>query len=341
MTADRLLAIAEWCCGPEARARVFDPLIADWQQEWLAAQATSRRVRARVLASGGLAFALSLGHCALRELCSIPPRGTTRHAGALFGAGVAASLASQVGLALLAWSTLRPPRPVPDPLFIVMTLVTALPPSMALATLPMAALLPLTPGRIWQSFQVTMAAALLTFASVAWLIPKAQGPLSTLYLERVHERQLADDAAGRFTYPGSAMRALRPSTPEQRAAAARRGPHAMTLRELLHEQRARTWIGRSSTTAARIRQMWQLPVVGIAFGVMGIGLASLGRPDFVRAGVWWLVAGLLLVSCSEWYAGRMAIGQLWMIVIVFTGAGVSMLIRRAMTPAIGPTSPAQ
>jgi hypothetical protein len=53
MNTDRLLAIAEIMCGPDARQRVFDPLVADWEREWTDAHALSRT---RAVVSGGGAF---------------------------------------------------------------------------------------------------------------------------------------------------------------------------------------------------------------------------------------------------------------------------------------------
>ena len=58
MRADRLLAIAEMLCGAKARATVFEPLIADWQREWLCAGGPRRR--AGVLLNGSVAYATSL-----------------------------------------------------------------------------------------------------------------------------------------------------------------------------------------------------------------------------------------------------------------------------------------
>jgi hypothetical protein len=61
VTAQRLLAIAELVCGPEARRRVFEPLVADWQREWTDARSLTR---ARATVSGAAAFCWSLIKCA-------------------------------------------------------------------------------------------------------------------------------------------------------------------------------------------------------------------------------------------------------------------------------------
>jgi hypothetical protein len=58
MWAERLLIISSWVCGGDARRAVFEPLIADWQREWLSAR--RRRDRGRALLSGGLAFGISM-----------------------------------------------------------------------------------------------------------------------------------------------------------------------------------------------------------------------------------------------------------------------------------------
>jgi hypothetical protein len=61
MTAERLLAIAELLCGPEARRRVFEPLVADWAREYTDTRALSRT---RAVVSGAAAFCWSLLGCA-------------------------------------------------------------------------------------------------------------------------------------------------------------------------------------------------------------------------------------------------------------------------------------
>lgn len=54
-----LLGAAEVLCGAQTRDTVFEPLVADWQREWLAADTAA--ARARVMLRGGAAYALSLG----------------------------------------------------------------------------------------------------------------------------------------------------------------------------------------------------------------------------------------------------------------------------------------
>ncbi len=55
--AHQLLTIAERLCGPDARSRVFEPLVADWQHEWHAARGIRRVV---TCIAGVLAFVSAL-----------------------------------------------------------------------------------------------------------------------------------------------------------------------------------------------------------------------------------------------------------------------------------------
>ena len=55
--SERLLAASELLCGPDARLRVFEPLVADWQREW---HETSGLARIHCATAGLLAFNATL-----------------------------------------------------------------------------------------------------------------------------------------------------------------------------------------------------------------------------------------------------------------------------------------
>lgn len=61
----RLLRVAERLCGAEARDRVFEPLLADWQHEWGEARTPFSRVR--VTTAGGAAYLWSVARCLTLE----------------------------------------------------------------------------------------------------------------------------------------------------------------------------------------------------------------------------------------------------------------------------------
>lgn len=73
MTTDRLLAIAEWWCGADARARIFEPLVADWAARWRDALNASAVRRLRVIRNGGLPFVTPIGVSAAPQIVALPP----------------------------------------------------------------------------------------------------------------------------------------------------------------------------------------------------------------------------------------------------------------------------
>ena len=84
----RLLRWARDWFDPATVSGVFEPLVADWQQEWTGAASVSRIRTIRMWAAGAGAFWWTFGRCAMRELRVAPPaRGFTRGA-AIFAAAV-------------------------------------------------------------------------------------------------------------------------------------------------------------------------------------------------------------------------------------------------------------
>lgn len=69
----RLLDLAGMVCGDAARARVFEPLVADWQRELILARERGPLAVARATISGGTAFGGSVCRCALTSGVWIPP----------------------------------------------------------------------------------------------------------------------------------------------------------------------------------------------------------------------------------------------------------------------------
>jgi hypothetical protein len=124
--------------------------------------------------------------------------------------------------------------------------------------------------------------AMLT-AGVVWLRSpeNLNRYFSTFELyEGEYQRNLANDRAGRVSYPATAVRQLRgPSTIEQRRADFER------FAAWRAEQEAK----RPPLTWQRQLVRYQPAALAILFGVMGWTLAGLGPVSFTRGAAWWLL----------------------------------------------------
>ncbi len=207
----RLLSIAEWCCGDAARHSIFEPLAADWQRE----------------------LAERIGHHSVVDSC--PRRlgvrgndgglsGNWRECDATRDVGEATDrlllstvvlIAIQIGLNASVIS-----NDFPFEMRIWMALPMILPLAIPLAMLPLMMLLR-GPGQIGSGGAATMicAATLLTYVTTGWVTPQMQGDVRDALYEQLYRRDVANDQAGRVTsFPATAARQARPTTPEQRAA---------------------------------------------------------------------------------------------------------------------------
>ena len=61
------------------------------------------------------------------------------------------------------------------------------------------------------------ASGLLTIAVTGWLTPLMQGDIRDALYEAMYQRDVENDRAGRISYPATALREVRPTTPEERA----------------------------------------------------------------------------------------------------------------------------
>jgi hypothetical protein len=274
-----LLSFVELLCGADARGRVFEPLVADWQREWSHAPHSSA-ARMRIAVSGSAALAIALIACLVTGSFSMPR--------SAFIKGLLTLALSSLALIALQVAILSPQLNTTwiVELRIWMGLSRSLTFMIPLAILPTMML--------WRELGLSsrtamisvIGASVLTVLITGWLVPKTQGepPFSDYWQEAMHQRAVEQDRAARHTYPGSAVRALRPTTPEQRA-----------------EQR-RKWrtdpryiAAQASQTQARWNsRTFMMGALTVALGALGWALGALGRTRPVHAVAWWALTWLAL-----------------------------------------------
>ncbi len=105
--------------------------------------------------------------------------------------------------------------------------------------------------------------------------------------ERQYQHNLANDRAGRVTYPGTAVREARsPSTIEQRRAEYERFRARMAQQDVT--PRSASWQQRAS--------QFRAVALAVLFGVMGWTLAGLGPASFRRAAMWWALMYVAMLA---------------------------------------------
>lgn len=285
----RWLAIAEWLCGAHARHTVFEPLIADWQRQWHEAP-PSGWSRARVAVAGVTAFVIALASCVVSGGPGMKGSDVMRGATALLLSTIAL-LAMQ-----MVWNAQMFRTNYVYEVQFWMALPMIAPLAIPLAMLPAMMLMRGRGVAARSAVAITIVASALTVVATGWLTPKLQGDIISPRLdEAMYQQSLADDRAGRYTYPGSAIRHLRQSTPEQRAerwAEFRRNPRYIAAMA----ERTRPRWGRSAFLAGGLT---------LAFASFGWALGALGRTRPRHAIGWWAL-GLLTIMVLD---GRVA----WMV----------------------------
>jgi hypothetical protein len=337
----RLLAIAEFVCGPGPRTRVFEPLLADWQRQLADAVHQPAIVRTRIIVSGSLAFGVSISRCAMSSALSLPPGRALARGAAVFAVTIVAMLVAQG--AIRYWQTLgtriwfdRPPE-----FLFLETLTLALPLAVPLAMLPLMMQLR-RDGRFtgWHAAQCLVAGSVLAFFTAGWATPLIYRPLQDAALERSYQRSLENDRAGRFTYPGTAVRQARPTTLEERNRAReefRQFAATQTFPQMTRTLRTdQSPMGQSISRVLAWHAILRAPILAFALGLMGWSLAGLGRTSLGHAAMWW---GLV------WFAVMMFEGRLaylgndlmfrrlpaWLPTILFIAAAIALQIRSART----------
>ena len=279
----RWLLIAEWLCGEYARRTIFEPLVADWQREWGTAP-QSTLIRIKIAVSGATALVIAFVTCLVTGGFAV-----TRPA---FMKGLLTLALSSLALVALQVAILSPQLNQLNAALIVelriwMGLSRALPFMIPLAILP-AMMLWRGLGLSSRAATITViAASVLAVLTAGWLVPKTQGepPFSDYWQEAMHQRVVEQDRAARFTYPGSAVRALRPTTPQQRAQARQRLRSNPRVIASQAEQRRPRWNMRT----------FMIGGLTVALGTMGWALGALGRTRPIHAAAWWALTWLALM----------------------------------------------
>lgn len=280
----RLLTVAVWWCGRHTAQSVFEPLLADWRHEIEAARAAGRLQHLNAIISGSRAYTASMARCTMTGGW-LPTSRAAQIVALTF------ILAFDAALFLL-WIASLPSGRTLD-LSSTMTrafLLSAAPLAFAPILLPALFLMRRDPRSTARHAVSVIAVGAVLAAGVVWL--RSPEHLNRYFatfasLERQYQRTLANDRAGRVTYPGTAIRERgRQTTIEQRRAdyerfMAARAQHDATRPPL-------TWAQR----------LIRFQPVGLAmlFGVMGWTLAGLGPVSYVRAAMWWALMYLATLT---------------------------------------------
>jgi hypothetical protein len=326
---NRLLDFAGLLCGEHAQRTIFEPLVADWQRELAEARRSGPGRVALVLGSGAMAYAASFARCVLMRDWLPTPR-------AALSAMLAFGLAKAVGiLALLglsyAWGPAVDLRSIQTQAFLLFSAVIVVPP----ACLPALFLMRRDPRSNVRHAIVAIAVAVA--GTSALVVATSENAMNSYFstfaaFEREHARNVANDRAGRYEYPGTAVRTLRGDTTiEQRRAGFER--FEAWRAEQIAKQPART-----PTWAGRLRRL-QPVALAILFAMMGWTLAGLAVPTVTRAMLWWvlMVTAMLAVNSTPRIFMRYAGNPLpyWAAVPIFAAVTAALIVaswRKPPTP---------
>jgi hypothetical protein len=276
--ANPLLRVAQWLCGRSLTTSVLEPLVADWDRERREASAAPAPVRAAIATRWSAAFARTLITCAARHFMSVE--------GAMWKCGLA-MFAGAVALSIAAETVIIRVTAAPDytwELLLIAALMRTGIATLAPAMLPAMFLLrrdAKVRGRVaagWiASGAATLAVAVMAQQSIENYMPTFGQN------ERMYQRALANDRAGRLQYPGSARRALSADTTLEQRKARYDAFVAWRAQTLAAETPRPIWYRLRYSTA---------PVMAVIFGAIGWALGGLTRPTVSAAAMWWLAAWL-------------------------------------------------
>jgi hypothetical protein len=279
---DRVVRLARRLYGDDTARQVFEPLVADWQREW-SSSPHSTAVRMRIAASGASALLIAAVTCVVTG--GLPMTRTAFMKGLLILAlSSFAALALQVAVISQHLSNI----------WIFELRVWLALPRMLTFMIPLAILPTMM---LWRGLGLSHRAAIITIAGASmltvivagWLVPKTQGEppfsFSDRWQEAMYQRTLENDRAARYTYPGSALRAVRPTTPERRAEGRRRQRSDPSYIAQQAQQTRPRWNVHTLMTGG----------LTIALGTLGWALGALGRTRPIHAFAWWILACLALL----------------------------------------------
>ncbi len=250
----RLLALARLVIDPVAIARVLEPLVADWQREWLASHTSSRRVIVRM--RGYVAFVCSATYCIVVD--EMPPD-VRRHAWT--------TLSAFVGLGTLVLVIPYASAPAEVMVYLVPSTLAL---SVPFAVLPLAMLLGTSTNRRSSRRRLvrfTVAVALVVFALQNWITPHANQAFREHMVFRAAER------AGQAAMYRPPIRGLR----------------ELTLPEVFVESlSSSSAIASPSKVREELFRRITLPLVPVLLAIMGWGLARVSSSAGpMRLFGWW------------------------------------------------------
>lgn len=316
----RWLAIAEWLCGEHARRTIFEPLIADWHHELARAHAVGRWRVARVFGSGATAYVASLaGSMVMREWLPTPHAAAS--ATLAFVLAIAVSKLMLLGLSSAGGRDVDV-RSIQTQAFLLFSAVIVVPP----AFLPALFLMRRDPRSHLRHAILTI--ALVAAGTGALVVLTSEKAINSYFstfgaFEREHARTLANDRAGRYQYPGTAVRRLRGETTlEQRRESFERFEAWRAERFAKQPPQPVTWRGMA------IR--YQPVALAVLFAVMGWTLAGLGAPTLRRAMLWWglMAMAMLTLSATPGLFMRIAVNRppYWATVPIFAAMTAALAI---------------
>jgi hypothetical protein len=260
-----MLNLARHVVDPPTVVRVLEPLVADWQREWLAAPTMTRRAVARV--HGFAAFLTSSAYC----LATDPvPRSVHQ------GTWTMMLSFTAVGTLLL---TLPFIEWVSSLWMLALLLPGTLTLSIPFATLPLAMKLGATPGQgpagARHLVRVTMAIVVLVFVMHNWGMPLGNVAFRTKAIEIANSQ-------------------LRKPVPASRLPEPRRGARELTLPELMTADASTTRIMASPRQLHEERHhRATVPLIPIVLAVLGWSLTrATGPARRTRIVFWWAFASL-------------------------------------------------
>ncbi len=316
MPGTRLLEFARRWFPPSTVSSVFEPLVADWQRELRDASQAPLARRAAVVVRGLLAFTVTLISCGLQ-------RALTEDTGMWKYSLVAIVTALGLGIASdLAIVTARTPADFPPDVLLDIALRSAVATAFATAMLPALFLLRRDPRITGRSAMLWLSAGPLLVAAAIVLLPAPENyQLSAEQNERMYQRAVANDLAGRYQYPGSVSRQLRePSTPETRRASYEK------FLAWVETQR----VARPMPTPWQRLQQSSTPLLAALLGLIGWNLAGVIRPTAMRAFVWWSVAWFAMLAMDGRIASLFRVANFrqpaWWVLPVMAGLAALALV---------------
>ena len=325
----QLLRIAEALTGANARGRVFEPMLADWQRELTNAKRTGSFSLLMALASGGFGFTRALLYCAVREGVWIPPlRGTL-----LSLAAVTVAIAVSIGVVLIA----PPPAHLPRDLSLLVVqhwvltwTIVIVPPAFLLSTF----LLRLDPrATARHGIVFTIVAAV---ATTVLILNTTNDALRKRYdsfemYEQTRAVALERHRAGQLVYTGSSYQQEIATTVEQRRDRYER--FVAQMNALRRNDPPPTW--------SEWFAQWSPLPLAVVFAIMGWRLAGFGVPTVMRGIAWWALMFAAIVAMTRMLSYLVGIPMprppQWVMLPIFTSIMLALIIgaRRIRTTQLG------